>query len=397
MGFSVSVSSVIFFSAFILLSGIVIGVGLDYQRTVDRAKEERNELEMSRELAEFSLISWIMDDDDLVLYLENTGDVRVELEKMKVLVNGDFKNNFSMEIDGSVPEILFEDEILTLRISDVDLNTSSVGGNLLFTSSYHFNSPGRISSDSWIYVSDGTEVVTLDENGDLEWVKGTSLTSIDDICTINGTILVLGDDKVLSCPKNGSSVFSDLIASTPEDSIRMISSEVSGSEPYIIILDEDGNVTRYNSDGTDPTTICVNGTNVNWTSPVDLLSGNGSFYVLDYDGSIFEVYHNGTDLKAGEFVIEGEENVIAGTSCGSGCNQVIAIISKDYSDRLVVFDITNSTQFDVTDSLGGGKTDLDIGSGIFVLDPLDGRVEAYEIGTTVKLTTIFGFSHLEVI
>lgn len=397
MGFSVSVSSVIFFSAFILLSGIVIGVGLDYQRTVDRAQEERDELERSRDSSELTLTGWTMVGDDLEMILENTGDATIDLEKLAVLSNGEIKEIRSMSVDGSDAEYLFQDETMTLVVSNVYLNASTNGGNLIFTSSYHFSGPENICSETWIHISDGTNIVTLDESGDLEWVKGTGLSEVNDTAVSNETVLVLGDDRILSCPENGSSGFSELVGSGLSESRRMITSGVTGSDPYIIVLENSGNIIRFDLDGNNPLEICTNGTNVNWTTPVDIVQGEDFFYLLDENGSIYRITYSGTDELVGDLSLNSGEKVVSGTSTGMNRDQVIGLISNSYSDRILVFDTSDSTEMELAGSLGEGKIDISLGSGIYVLDPLDGRVEAYEIGTSIKLIARNGYHHLEVI
>ena len=397
MGFSVSVSSVIFFSAFILLSGIVIGVGLDYQRTVDRAQEERDELERSRDSSELTLTGWTMVGDDLEMILENTGDATIDLEKLAVLSNGEIKEIRSMSVDGSDAEYLFQDETMTLVVSNVYLNASTNGGNLIFTSSYHFSGPENICSETWIHISDGTNIVTLDESGDLEWVKGTGLSEVNDTAVSNETVLVLGDDRILSCPENGSSGFSELVGSGLSESRRMITSGVTGSDPYIFVLENSGNIIRFDFDGNNPLEICTNGTNVNWTSPVDIVQGEDFFYLLDENGSIYRITYSGTDELVGDLSLNSGEKVVSGTSTGMNRDQVIGLISNSYSDRILVLDTSDSTEIELAGSLGEGKIDISLGSGIYVLDPLDGRVEAYEIGTSIKLIARNGYHHLEVI
>jgi archaellum component FlaF (FlaF/FlaG flagellin family) len=397
MGFSVSVSSVIFFSAFILLSGIVIGVGLDYQRTVERAQDERDELERSRDYSELTLTGWTMSDNDLVMTLKNTGDAAIDLDKLTILSNGGIKEIRSMVVDGSDAGYLFQDETMTLTVSNVYLNASSKGGNLIFTSSYHFSSPERICSDTWIHVSDGTKIVTLDEMGDLEWVKGTGLSSINDTAVFNGTVLVLGDDRILSCPVNGSSGFTELVGTGMSDASRMITSNVTGSDPYILVLENSGNIIRFDIDGSNPLEICTNGTNVNWTSPADMVGGEDFFYLLDENGTIHRITYAGTDVLVGSLSLEGGEKVVSGTSTGLDKNQVMALVSNSYRDRILVLDTSDLTEIELAGSLGEGKIDISLGSGIHVLDPLDGRVEAYEIGTSIKLIARNGYHHLEVI
>ncbi len=397
MGFSVSVSSVIFFSAFILLSGIVIGVGLDYQRTVERAQEERDEMERSRDSSELTLTGWTMVGDDLEMILENTGDATIDLEKLAVLSNGEIKEIRSMSVDGSDAEYLFQDETMTLVVSNVYLNASTNGGNLIFTSSYHFSGPENICSETWIHISDGTNIVTLDESGDLEWVKGTGMSEVNDTAVSNETVLVLGDDRILSCPQNGSSDFSELVGSGLSESRRMITSGATGSDPYIFVLENSGNIIRFDFDGNNPLEICTNGTNVNWTSPVDIVQGEDFFYLLDENGSIYRITYAGTDELVGDLSINSGEKVVSGTSTGMNRDQVIGLISNSYSDRILVLDTSDSTEIELAGSLGEGKIDISLGSGIYVLDPLDGRVEAYEIGTSIKLIARNGYHHLEVI
>ncbi|MEA3557954.1 MAG: hypothetical protein U9R75_01745 [Candidatus Thermoplasmatota archaeon] len=397
LGFSVSISSVIFFSSFLLLSGIIIGVGIDYQRLVDRAESERADLINDRESSELTITEWTMDGDDMTLWVKNTGDVDIHLSEIDMISNGYLKGSFSITIDGQSADILFEDEVMKIVVNRVYLNTSSIGGKLTATSSYNFNSPGSIAGGKWVHVSDGSNIVTLDGTGDMQWIKGTGLTLISDVEAAEDTVLVLGDDNVLSAPRNGTSVFSNLITSGLTGAVKLVASFHTGTNPYLIVLENDGDILRSNWDGTGLTGICTNGSNVNWSAPVDIAPGKDSFYLVEEDGSLYEISYTGYDVKITDLWKDSTEEFTALESCGMDRDQVVFLVSGTASDRISAYDVSNSTQMNITGSMGAGKTDIMIGPGIGVLDPLDGKVEFYSVGTTIRIITLNGYIFSEVI
>jgi len=394
MGFSSSVTAVIFFMAFLLIGAVLTGAYFDMQRSRDRAMDEREEMDRARENAHLSMTGLSLSDGNLTMSLHNDGDVAIDLSDMDILLDGSFRSPSSLSVGGDLAGFLYEGEVLDMVVDDAFLNATSAGGERTHTSTCSFTDPSRIASSAYNYVLDGTLVMCFDNSCDLLWTMETGLTDVRDLSANEDTVLVLGDGKVRAAPANGSSPFYDVAASGFADGTRMIAQERAEGDPYIMVLSSYGNITRIMWNGTGSRTISINGTNVNWTSPADICPGSDSFYLLDGDGDIFSIGLDGEDLKVGEVPLTAGEDVISCSSTGMDRSQVLVLIRGAARSRVQVI---GGSDFELTSSVGRGASDLDGGAGLFILDGADRTLSRYTLGTSFRIVLASGHIHSEVL
>ncbi len=398
MGFSTSVANLIFFLGFLSIAGILIGTGLDYQRLVDRA--EKTQEEMQGELERTSII--IKDKDvtgsTLTLSVNNDGEEIVDLDEVTLLLNGELVTDVSLTIDGDAVTLLQEDETVTVTVGNAYLNASVYGGDPVLDSSFPFSSPSRICYGEGVHVSDGTVIRSFDSDGEYLWSRSSGLTSVSDIDSSSSTLYILGNDRVMTMGTNGSTSASELINNSGIDNgTRLILSARDNGSPYLIVLENDGDILRFDIDGSSRSRICVNGTNVNWTSPVDLISGNGSFRLLDGDGKIYNITYSGYDSLAGSISLSTGEEPVAADSTGYEELHVLVLLRGYSSSRVVCFNMLNSTKFDLIKDLGTGQTDISAGPGLYLLDGSDRSFSGITLGTMLRIALISGYTFMEVI
>jgi len=394
MGFSSSVTATIFFMCFLLVGAILAGAFMDMERARRRALDEREDMDMAREEAEVQISSILLDGSDLELSLVNSGESTIDLSCMDAMVGGWFKNITSVTVGGSPAGNLYQDEVLDITIPNIHINATTNGGSRVCQSTCSLTAPTRLSASRYTYVLDGTDVRCLDNDCTLLWSLDSGLTAPVDIASNSDRVLVMGDGKVVYAPSNGSSDFSDLISTGLNDGTDLIIQSVSGSDPYIIILQSSGNISRYEWDGTGANVISINGTNVNWTGPVDITPGNGVFHLIDGDGSIYNLSFSGEDTSYESVSMALGESVIALSSTGMYDHQILVMVRSATSSRVLV---QGPTDFELVGSLPLSISDLDCGIGLHMVDTSGLTISRYTLGTAVRLAFLSGYVFSEVV
>ena len=398
MGFSSSVTVLIFFSSFLLLAGIMINTQSEYQNMEERALEEQSEMEMEKEKSELSLYTMYIHNSTLYVYLENSGETVMDLSDNDLIINGIFQNSISTEVDGEDVRFLNQNDMLEISIANIILNSTAHGGDRDWRIQKSLGSPKRVTSDKYVHVLDDTVVRTYSTDGELIWSENSGMLSGIDIASGWDCVYTLGEDNVSMIGYDGIGGFSRIINDTTLENAEMICFFVSSdATPYLVIMESSGDIWRTDRYGSGAQKISINGTNVNWTDPVDLISGNECFYVLESNGSIYRISKEGEDTFEGKITLSGNDVAIAGSSNGPKGNQILVLINGDGGSSVAVYNTTENLVFLLIDSIGDGVCDISTSCGVYAVDDEDVSLSRYELGAKIRFVSIFGYTFAEVV
>lgn len=398
MGFSTAIANVIFFTSFLIIAAILVGAGLDFQKTYNRGMDERERLDSDLESSSLAVTDKSIDGETLTLSFLNDGDVDIDLDDLDIFLSGSLRDVISKEVDGTSAERLYEDEVLQVQIGDAYLNATASGGTKVDTSKYDFTSLERVTSYSSVHVLDGTSMITLDQDLSFSWSKDTDLTDPEDIEAIGSDVLVLGDDTIIRYQSDGSGSKVEVVGSGQfSDSSRLTVSGRGGNDPYLFVLNDTGDIFRFDWDGSGIQTICDNGTNVNWSGPVDIFPGEGNIHLLDKDGSIYNISYSGTDEMYWDCSPSAGELPLSGCTTGMDNCSMMILIEGPSSARIQVRNISSDGNFSFISGLSTGYSDMDAGCGLYMSNDVDGEVDRFELGTHIRLATFIGYMITEVI
>ena len=394
MGFSVSATMAIFFATFLILFSILYSSVDDAFETVSESFDERYDYISERAQTDLDIISlsYFKDTDTFEAQVQNSGSIALDVDKVRLLVDGILEPTATAEVTGETTDIWLPTEALTITLEAPNLTFDpSVSVRTHVSNDAGLTSPTNVSVGDSVYIIDGTEidVFTLDGVFDQTISDSTNIVSPSDIKAYGDYVYILDEGTHIDrIDLDGDWV--DRFVYDPTNTSNPVSFAVDSN--YLYIVDSNAHVDRYNvTTGLFVDLLIANGGAM--TAPQDIAVGTYIFVIDEASGS----HH------VDRYALDGTGGIqIAGSQMLTTPSDISTSASQLY-DRYV-YVVNNSREILVLNetgaliaSLDSGLSDsvygVDVTGRIFVSDGTNGLV-VENLGTSVKVVTENGISEV---
>jgi archaellum component FlaF (FlaF/FlaG flagellin family) len=394
MGFSVSASMAIFFATFLILFSILYSSVDDAFETVSESFDDRYEYMNERAQTNLDIIclSYSKDTDTFTAEVQNSGSVALDIDKVRLLLDGVLETAATMNISGESTDIWLPMETLTITLDDPSLTFDPEVSVRTHTSSdAGLSNPSNISVGDWVYVLDGTsiDVFTLDGVFDYAISDSANIASPSDLKAYGDYLYVLDEGAHIDrVDLDGDWV--DRFVNDTTNTSNPVSFAVDAS--YIYIVDNFAHIDRYNiTTGLFVDQLIANGGTM--SAPQDISVG-AYIFVIDESSGSYHIDRYALDGTGGVQIVASASLSTPSDISTSGPQldeRYVYVVNN--SREIIVLNETGALITSIDSGLSDSVSGVDVTGRIFVSDGTNGLV-VENLGTSVKVVTENGISQI---
>lgn len=394
MGFSVSATMAIFFATFLILFSILYSSVDDAFETVSESFDERYDYMSERAQTDMQIISlsYFKDTDTFEARVQNSGSVALEVDKVRLLLDGVLETAATAEVTGETTDIWLPTEALTITLEGPNLTFDPTMSVRTYASTdAGLSSPSNVSVGDSVYIVDGTEIDVFTLEGVFNYTISDSINIVSpsDIKAYGDYLYVLDEGTHIDRVDLDGDWVDRFVYDTANTS-NPVSFAVDPS--YLYIIDGNAHVDRYNATtGLFIDQLIANGGTM--STPQDISVG-AYLFIIDESSGSYHIDRYALDGTGGSQVV-GSAMLSTPSDISTSAMQL---------DERYVYVVNNSREILVLNetgalvaSLDGGLSDsvsgVDVTGRIFVSDGTNGLVVEI-LGTSVKIVTENGISEV---